>query len=166
MWGGWGVVGYCGSWPLTTTTYRRLQCVEPSLLGTEGGWWWGVSGKQKLFLIQIQIEWKELQLDYFHKVTVILHYVLQSESHHMLREVLITRDKRAAVVITVMMVRHLFIVMQVLLHQSRDYCCNLTWERSKRFCSLDSYHVIPGSVNSRHGHQGSNPTIHPASVAN
>jgi hypothetical protein len=92
------------SWPLTTTTYRRLQRVEPSLLCTERGWWW-VCWKQDLVRIQIQTEWKELQLDHFHKVPVILHAALQSESHQMPRKLQNTRDKTAAVVITVMMVQ-------------------------------------------------------------
>jgi hypothetical protein len=59
----------------------------------------------KLFRIQIQTVWKELQLDHFHKVPVILHDLLRSESHQMPRKVQITRDKRAAVFITVMMVQ-------------------------------------------------------------
>jgi len=104
MWGRGVIAAEAWSWPLTTTTYHRLQCVKPSLLCTEGGWWWGVSGKQELIRIQIQIVWKELQLDHFHKVPVILHD-FQSESHQMSRKVQNTRDKRAAVVIIVMMVQ-------------------------------------------------------------
>jgi len=102
----WG--GNCGRGVKLATHNHNVSkvtvCVEPSLLRTEGGWWWGVSGKQKLFRIQIQIEWKQLQLDHFYKVPVILNGVLHSESHQMPRKVQIARDKRAAVFITVMMV--------------------------------------------------------------